>query len=49
MLSTVKSYLTKPSTYVLIGVGIVLAFAYGSFLGKWAKPVASALPKSEAK
>lgn len=46
-MQTLKAYLTKPSTYVLLAVGIILAFAYGRYL-KPLRAAASKLPKSEA-
>lgn len=47
MISTIKSYLTKPSTYVLIVIGVVLAFAYSRFVPSAVKTAASKLPGAQ--
>lgn len=47
MLSTIKSYLTRPSTYVLIVIGVVLAFAYSRFVPGIVKDTASKLPGAQ--
>ncbi len=46
-MSTIKAYLTKPSTYVLIVVGVVLAFAYSRFVPSVVKDVAGKLPGAQ--
>lgn len=48
MLATLKTYLTKPSTYVLILVGIVIAYAYGRFVPGVVKQTAAKLPGAGA-
>lgn len=45
MFQKIIEYAKRPSTYVLIALGIVLAFAYGRYFGPL-KTVASKLPKS---
>lgn len=47
MFSTIKSYLTRPSTYVLIVIGVVLAFAYSRFVPNAVKDVAAKLPGAQ--
>lgn len=46
MLSQITSFAKKPSTYVILAVGIVLAFAFGRFFGPL-KTVASKLPGAQ--
>jgi hypothetical protein len=48
MLDTLKSYLTKPSTYVLILIGIVIASAYARFVPSVLKQTAAKLPGAGA-
>jgi len=48
MLSKIKSLAKQPTTYVLILVGVVVAFAYGRFFQP-VKQVAQNLPGSDAK
>lgn len=47
MISNIKAYLTKPSTYVLILVGVVLAFAYSRFVPSVVKDAAAKLPGAQ--
>ncbi|MBW7895157.1 MAG: hypothetical protein H3C27_08585 [Opitutaceae bacterium] len=47
MLAKIQSFAKKPSTYVILAIGAVLAFAYGRYLGPLAT-VASKLPKAGA-
>lgn len=44
MLSNILSYLKKPSTYVILVLGIVIAFAYSRFVPGVVKTAASKLP-----
>ena len=48
MINKIKSFATKPSTYVILLVGAVIAFAFGRFLGP-VKTIANKLPGSAAK
>lgn len=47
MFSTVKAYLTRPSTYVLIVIGVVIAFAYSRFVPGIVKDAAAKLPGAQ--
>lgn len=47
MLSTLKSYAMKPSTYVILAIGAIIAFAFGRFLGPL-KSVAQKLPGAQS-
>ena len=42
----ILAYLKKPSTYVILAVGIIVAFAFGRFFGPL-KTVASKLPGAQ--
>jgi hypothetical protein len=46
-MQNILALLKKPSTYVLILIGVVFAFAYGRFFGP-VKTVASKLPGGQA-
>ncbi len=48
MMSKIKDLLKKPSTYVLLFIGAVLAVAIPA-LARAAKPVADVLPGSKSK
>lgn len=48
MFSKIKSYATRPSTYVILALGAVIAFAFGRYLGPL-KKVAANIPGSDAK
>lgn len=48
MLSNVLAYLKKPSTYVILVLGIVIAYAYGRFVPGAVKTAASKLPGAQA-
>lgn len=41
------AFLKRPSTYVLLAIGAVLALAYASFFA-FIRPLAKSLPRSEA-
>lgn len=47
MLKKIESFSKKPSTYLILAIGAVLAFAYGRYLGPL-QSVASKLPKAGA-
>jgi|JI10StandDraft_1071094.scaffolds.fasta_scaffold1163916_2 hypothetical protein len=47
MLSNVISYLKKPSTYIILVVGILIAFAYSRFVPSAVKSVAAKLPGAQ--
>ena len=47
-MSTITSFIKKPSTYVILALGMVVAFAFGRFLGP-VKQIANQLPGSDAK
>lgn len=47
MLDKIKSFATRPSTYVILALGAVLAFAFARFLDPL-KTIASKLPGSQA-
>lgn len=47
MLSNVLAYLKKPSTYVILVAGIIIAFAYSRFVPGAVKTVASKLPGAQ--
>lgn len=44
----IKSALKEPSTYVILVIGVIVAFAFGRFLTPL-KSIASQLPGSDAK
>lgn len=48
MLKTIKSYATKPSTYVIAVGAAILAFAFSRFLSPL-KTLANKIPGSDAK
>jgi hypothetical protein len=45
-MQTLLSYLKKPSTYIILVVGIIIALAYSRFLGP-VKTVAAKLPGAQ--
>ncbi len=48
LMQTIMSHLKKPSTWVILVVGALIALAFGRFL-KPLKKVADAIPGSDAK
>jgi len=47
MFSNILSYLKKPSTYVILVVGILIAFAYSRFVPGVVKSAAAKLPGAQ--
>ena len=47
-MSTVLAFIKKPSTWVLILIGIVIAYAFGRFVPGFIKTAASKLPGAQA-
>ena len=47
MFSNIPSYLKKPSTYVILVVGILIAFAYSRFVPGVVKSAAAKLPGAQ--
>ncbi len=45
-MQTILAYAKRPSTYVLLAIGIIVAFAFGRFLGPL-KTVAAKLPGAQ--
>lgn len=47
MIQNLMSYLKKPSTYVILVIGIVIAFAYSRFVPGVVKSAAAKLPGAQ--